>query len=173
MPAPRGLLFAFALLLGLAHAAVAQRPAPAQTIAALQPRFDAEPNSVRKAKLLARLGDAQFLESRRAGKAQDYSTAALILEKYRDNVRAALADALRQHPNAEKESNGYRIIELHVREGIRETRDAMNAAPLEFRPPLQVIRDDLQRSQDQILRLLFPRRPGEKKSPATPPQGVQ
>jgi hypothetical protein len=173
MPAPRGLLLAFALLLGLAPAAVAQRPSPAQTIAALQPRFDAEPNSVRKAKLLAKLGDAQFLESRRAGNTHDYSAAALILEKYRDNVRAAFADVLRQHPNAEKEASGYRIIELHVREGIRETRDAMNAAPVEYRPPLQIIHDDLQRSQDQLLRLLFPRRPGEKKSQTAPPQGVQ
>jgi hypothetical protein len=162
-----------ALLLGLAPVAVAQRPSPAHTVAALQARFDAETNSVRKAKLLAKLGDAQFFESRRAGKAQDYPAAQLILEKYRDNVRAAIDAVIGQHPNAEKESSGYRIIELHVREGIRETRDAMNAAPLEFHAPLQVIHDDLQRSHDQLLRLLFPRRPGEKKSPAAPPQGVQ
>ncbi|MBZ5526750.1 MAG: hypothetical protein LAN71_02450 [Acidobacteriia bacterium] len=167
------LLSLCALLLGLAPAAVSQRPSPAQTIPALQSRFDAETNSVRKAKLLAKLGDAQFIESRRAGKAQDYPAAQLILEKYRDNVRAAIAEVIRQHPNAEKESSGYRIIELHVRAGIRETIDAMNAAPLEFRPPLQVLRDDLQRSQDQLLRLLFPRRPGEKRPPAAPPQGAQ
>lgn len=165
------LLPVFLMGLAPALAGFAQRPSPAQVIAELQPRFDREPNSVRKAKLLAKLGNAQFLESRRAGKAQDHVTSVLVLEKYRDNVRAAIAELIRQHPDAEKESNGYRIIELHVRQGRRELDEALLIAPPEYRPPLQLVRDDLARFQEKLLRLLFPRRPGEKRAPAEPPQG--
>lgn len=166
-------LFLPVCLIGLATAVggFSQHPSPAQNIAELQARFDRELNSVRKTKLLARLGNAQFLESRRAGKARDYVTAGLVLEKYRDNVREAIADVIRQHPNAEKESNGYRIIEVHVRLGLREVEEAILMVPPEYRPPLQLVRDDLAGFQDKLLRLLFPRRPGEKRAPGEPPQG--
>ncbi len=171
----RRALFLAVCLMGLVPASAvtgfAQRPAPAPSVAELQTRFDREPNSVRKAKLLAKLGDAQFLESRRAQKSEDYVAAVLVLEKYRDNVREAIAEAVKQHPDAEKESNGYRIIEFHVRAGLREADEAIRIVPPEYQPPLHLVRDDLAGFQDKLLRLLFPRRPGEKRAPAKPPQG--
>jgi len=78
-------------------------PAIAQeSVAELQAKFDRENNSVRKAKLLVKLGDAQFEESRRAGKAGDNNAVDATMEKYRDNVRAALDALKKQHPDAEK-----------------------------------------------------------------------
>ncbi len=58
-------------------------------VSELQARFDSETNGVHKAKMLQRLGDAEFLEIGRAEKAGDYTTVDLIMEKYRDNVRSA------------------------------------------------------------------------------------
>src|SRR2546430_10716045 len=49
------------------------------------------------------------------------------MEKYRDNVRAALDALKKQHPDAEKHSNGYRQIEMQVKQGIREVEDSMLA----------------------------------------------
>lgn len=138
-----------------------------QNVAELQARFDREPNSVSKAKLLVKLGDAQFDEARRAGKESDYTTVGFTMEKYRDNVRAALDALKKQHPDAEKHSNGYRQMEMHVKQGIREVEDSMLAAPAPYKPPLQIVRQDLISMDEELIRLLFPRRPAGGK-PAPP-----
>jgi len=134
----------------------------------LQGRFDSEPNAVHKAKMLEKLGDAQFAEARRVEKAGDNSAVGLILEKYRDNVHAALEALKKQHPNAEKQPNGYRQLEIHVRKGIRETGESLLVAPEPFKPPLEIVRQDLIAMDDELLKLLFPPRPLKEKTPAQP-----
>lgn len=138
----------------------------------LQAHFDHENNSVKKAKLLVKLGDAQFEESRRAGKAGDNNSVDATLEKYRDNVRAALEALKKQHPDAERHSNGYRQMEMQVKQGIREVEDSMLAATAPYKPPLQIVRQDLITMDDEMIRMLFPHRPADPKPPA-PPQEKQ
>jgi hypothetical protein len=133
-----------------------------QTVAELQAHFDKESNSVKKAKLLAKLGDLQFEEARRAGKEGDNNTVDATMEKYRDNVRAALNALKKQHADAEKHSNGYRQMEIHVKEGIREVEDSMLAAPAPYKPPLQIVRQDLIAIDEELIQLLFPHRPADK-----------
>ncbi|HKW34360.1 MAG TPA: hypothetical protein VJN92_15215 [Candidatus Acidoferrum sp.] len=142
-----------------------------QTVAELQVHFDRETNSVKKAKLLAKLGDAQFEEARRAGKEGDNNAVDSTMEKYRDNVRAAFEALKKQHVDAEKHSNGYRQMEIHVKEGIREVEDSMLAAPAPYKPPLQIVRQDLIAIDEELIRLLFPHRPSDK--PVPPPAEKQ
>ena len=142
-----------------------------QTVADLQAHFDRESNSVKKAKLLVKLGEAQFEQARRAGKEGDNNTVDGTLEKYRDNVRAALEALKKQHADAEKHSNGYRQVEIHVKEGIREVEDSMLAAPAPYKPPLQIVRQDLIAMDEELIRLLFPHRPADKQ--LTPPPEKQ
>ena len=95
---------------GAAVVSVVLFPAIAQeSVAELQAKFDHENNSVKKAKLLVRLGDAQFEESRRAGKAGDNNAVDATMEKYRDNVRAALDALKKQHPDAEIEAFEHEV----------------------------------------------------------------
>jgi hypothetical protein len=152
----------------LAIVLLAATPAAAQSVAELQTRFDNETNSVHKARLLEKLGDAQFAEARRAGKEGDNNTVDATLEKYRDNVRAALEALKKQHPDAEKHSNGYRQMEMHLRKGIRETEEAMLAVPEPYKPPLQLVRADLVAMDEEMIKLLFPNRPAEQHPPAPP-----
>ena len=142
-------------------------PAVTETLAELQARFDRESNAVHKAKILEKLGDAQFEETRRAGKAGDQATVALTLEKYRDNVRAALELLKKQHPDAERQSNGYRQLQFHVRRAIREVDESLLMAPDEYKPPLQIVRGDLIAIHDEMIKLLFPVHPA--KPAKTPP----
>ncbi len=139
-------------------------PVATESLADLQARFDRETSSVQKAKLLVKLGDAQFAQARRAGKEGDNNTVGFTLEKYRDNVRAALEALKQQHPNAEKQSNGYRQLEMHVRRGIREVEETILAAPEPYKPPLQIVREDLIAMDDELIKLLFPRRPAVPRS---------
>ena len=154
-------------------------PGAAESLAELQARFDRETSGVRKAKLMDKLGEAQFEEARRAGKAGEYDSLGLTLEKYRDNVRAAVDALKKQHPDAERQSNGYRQLEMHLRKGIREVDETILVSPEGYKPPLQIVRQDLIGMDDELLKSLFPRRPlekrgtapsAEKPAPAPPPE---
>jgi len=138
---------------------------PADTLQQLQQRFDRENDGVRKAKQLRKLASAQFDKERESAKSGDYSGVGLEMEKYRDNVRAALEALKRAHPDAEKHSGGYRELEMQLGEGIREIRDVILAVPEQFRPPMQLVEEDLKKMDMELLRLLFPRRHGEKPAP--------
>jgi hypothetical protein len=128
----------------------------------LQARFDRETNSVHKAKIFEKLGDAQFQETRRAAHANDYVAVGLVMEKYRDNARAVF-DALKsQHSDAERHMNGYKQLQIHVHRALREIDDTLISAPAEYKPPLQLVRHDLLSLDDGLLKLLFPRRTEEK-----------
>ena len=145
----------------------------------LQQRFDAEHDGVRKAKMLQKLGDAQFAKERQEAKANDYVAVGLEMEKYRDNVRAAVEALKKQHPDAEKHSSGYRQLEIHVAAGIRGVQDVILAMPEPYRPPMELVLSDLRAMDVELLRLLFPRRPGERPalapgaSGAKPPEATE
>lgn len=139
-----------------------------ETLEELQRRFDNEADGVSKAKMLQKLGDAQFLREREAVKAGDFSTAALIMEKYRDNVRAALEAVKKAHPDGERHPNGYKQLEIHIESGLREVQDLLTAAPEPYQPPLEIVKADLVELDKETLHRLFPRRPGEKPLPPKP-----
>ena len=139
-----------------------------EKLADLQARFDSEPNGVHKAKLIQKLGDAEFLEAGRAGKAGDYSSVGLLMEKYRDNVRAA-SDALeKSSPDGEHHPNGYKQLEMHLQKGLRELDEFLIEVPDPFKPPLQLVRKDLLSIDDKLLRSLFPRHHPPKPPDAAP-----
>jgi hypothetical protein len=160
---------AFSLL--LAALCCSSGSAAADKLSELQARFDTEPSGVHKARMIQKLGDAQFEEASRAEKSGDYSTVDLLMEKYRDNVRAASEALEKESPDGERHPNGYKQLEMHVQKGLRQIDELLLIAPPEFKPPLQLVRKDLVTFDDELLRFLFPRK-HENKPPApaaTPP----
>src|ERR1700686_286228 len=142
--------------------------AAADKLGEMQAHFDHEKNPVRRAKLLEKLGDAEFDEARRAFKANDLSTVGMVLEKYRDNVRVALDGLKKKRTDAQKDSNGYRQLEIHVRRGIREADEIILRVPEEYQPPLQIVRRDLDSMDRELIRMLFhhhEEQPGTPKAP--------
>lgn len=158
------------LIAALPSAAVAAT----DPLAELQSRFDHETNSVRKAKLLEKLGDAQFDATRHASQTQDFQSVDMILEKYRDNARAAMQALKHDHPDAERHTGGFKQLQMHVHRSLRELDEALIVSPPEYKPPLELVRRDLQAMDDELLNLLFPRRPvnkpDEKKGASAPPE---
>jgi hypothetical protein len=168
----------------------------ADKLSDLQARFDHETSAVHKAKLFEKLGDEQFAEARRASLARDYVAVGQIMESYRDNARATLAALKKEHPDAERQLGGYKQLQIHIHRGVREVDEEILVVALEYRPPLELVRNDLSSMDDELLLMLFPQRPGGKNSvspalpppkpspvvaappsiaapPATPPQGAQ
>jgi|SRR5579859_2328102 len=167
--AARALGFSLALLFSLSPARTVQ---PVDTLEELQRRFDNEPDGVNKAKMLRKLGDAQFLREREAVKAGDYETADFIMEKYRDNVRAALNAVVKAHPDGERHPSGYKQLEMHLEDGLREVDDLLAVVPETFRPPLEIVKTDLLALDKETLVRLFPRRPSEKPLPPKPAESA-
>ena len=147
--------------------------AATEDVNALQARFDRETNSVHKAKLLERLGDAQLELTRRASQANDYKTIGLVMEKYRDNVRAAVDALKKDHRDAEHHTSGFKQLQIHVHRALRDVDETLVVAPDEYRPPLEIVRRDLAAIDDELLDLLFPRHPTEKKPAAKSPAAGQ
>jgi hypothetical protein len=148
--------------------------AAADKLSELQARFDSEPGGVHKAKMLQKLGDAEFEEASRAEKSGDYTTVDLLMEKYRDNVRTASEALEKENPDGERHPNGYKQLEMHVQKGLRQIDELLLVAPAEFKPPLQLVRNDLVSFDDELLRSLFPRKhenkpPASAAPPAVPP----
>ncbi len=142
--------------------------ASTETLEQLQARFDAETNAVHKAKLMEKLGNAEFEEARKAGRGGDFSTVDLTLEKYRDNVRAALESLKKQEPDAERHFNGYRQLQFLVHRSLREVEDSTLAAPAPYQPPLELVKKDLIAMDDEMIKLLFPAHPVKQKPEPAP-----
>jgi hypothetical protein len=144
----------------------------ADKLAEMQAHFDHESNPVHRAKLLEKLGDAQFEEARRAYKANDLVAVGILFEKYRDNARVAFEGLKHKHPDAERQFGGYRQLEIHVRRGIREVDEVLLRVPEPYQPPLRLVRKDLDVIDREIIHMLF-RHPGDqplpKPVPAAPP----
>jgi hypothetical protein len=146
-------------------------PALADKVKDLQDRFDRENHAGAKVRALDKLADAQFEAAGRAGQSGDYSAVGFTFEKYRDNVRAAFELLKKQEPDADRHPGGYRQLELQVRKGIREVEDTLLVAPGEMRPPLGLVDKDLLTMDDELIRLLFPRRTKDPDKVPPAPEG--
>jgi hypothetical protein len=148
---------------------LAQSVGAVDKVSDLQDRFDKETHAAGKVKVLDKLTDAQFDETRKASADGDYIKAGLIFEKYRDNVRTCLDLLKKQEPDADRHSNEYRRLELQTRRGLREVEDTLVTAPPDVRPPLELVRQDILDMDDELIRLLFPKRtPEPEKVPPVP-----
>jgi hypothetical protein len=143
--------------------------AAADKLKDLQDHFDSETHAGNKVKTLQKLGDAQFEAAGKASQTGDFVTVGETFEKYRNNVRNAFSLLQKQEPDADRHPGGYRQLELQVRRGIREVAETLLTAPEELRPPLEIVRKDLVDMDDELIRLLFPRR--SKDPEKTPPAG--
>ncbi|MBV9888692.1 MAG: hypothetical protein JO119_19290, partial [Acidobacteria bacterium] len=139
------------------------------TSSELQARFDHETNSVHKAKLFEKLSDEQLAEVRHASQSSDYNAIGTIMEKYRDNARAAVDALKKEHPNADHQLNGYKQLQIHIRRAIRDLKETVLLAPDEYKPPLRLVEHDLSLIDDELLQSLFPSPPHTGASPEAPP----
>jgi hypothetical protein len=142
----------------------------ADKVKELQDHFDRDQRADTRIKTLDKLSLAQFDSASKAGQAGDYLSVGFIFEKYRDNVRSAIQLLKKQQPDADRHANPYRQLELQVRRGIREVEETIVVAPDPVRPPLEIVRQDLISTDDELIRLLFPRRTKDPEKVPSPPE---
>lgn len=149
-----GLSIAGAFLSALLAAPQAQN-----RVSALQSKFQSETDPVRKAKALPKLGDAQFEAVQRETAAGNYAEALRTVEEYCGEVNAAYAALKASGVDAERKPSGFKQLEIHLRRSLRRLDDIILVLPAGSREPFEALRSDLQAVENELVHLLFPRRP--------------
>jgi hypothetical protein len=130
-------------------------------------RYEHETDPVRKARALAKLGDAQVDLARKQLK-DDEVTSLHTLETYRDEVHDTVAALNGMGVDAERKPAGFKELQISLRETIRRIDDLILTLSVDKRPFFRVVRNDLFMDQNQLIDELFPRK-ADHNSPKTEP----
>ncbi|HXN26950.1 MAG TPA: hypothetical protein VN902_07510 [Candidatus Acidoferrales bacterium] len=136
--------------------------------AQLRSRFEKETDPVRKARMVTLLADSEFREMHQKIDTGDLAGAAEIAGRARDEAQASkkLLDA--RSRDAETHPDGYKQLEISVRESMRRLDDIMVSLAQDEQAPLAEVRKDLDELDRQMIRQLFPKRP--EAAPKTEPE---
>jgi len=127
--------------------------------AQLRSRFERETDPVRKARMVALLADSEFREIHEKIDTGDLAAAAEIAGRVRDEAQASkrLLDA--KSRDAEAHPDGYKQLEISVRESMRRLDDIMVGLAKDEQAPLAQVRKDMDELDRQMIHQLFPKRP--------------
>jgi hypothetical protein len=158
----RCLLFALATAVA-SGAAIAQQE---RSIADLRSHFAQETDPVRKAKLVPQLADAEFREIHAQVDAGNISEAAQIADQMRDEALTSQKALDAKGRDAEKHPDGYRQLQISVRESLRRVNDVLVGLSTEDQQAFLQTRKDLEELDHLLLHALFPGSSGNKPAPA-------
>lgn len=139
-------------------------------LAQLQSVYDHEADPVRRANDLAKLEPGQFASVRDKLSDGDEVEALQELEHFRDEVRSTIAALQPLASKAESHPDGFKNLQIALREALREMDSIINGLDVDKRPWFRAVRSDLQDSQNSLIDALFPRKPG-KTPPKNPSPG--
>jgi hypothetical protein len=157
------------VLLSLAFAPTAALQQKSQPSARVQKdlviakaHYESEMDSVGRAKALGKLGRAEIQAAREAADAGNFDAALRYLKDYSDQAHAGQDDLVKTGVNAEKHSNGFRQLQISVRESVRAIRELAGQVPFAQRQPFDALRQDLETLDQKLILELFPRQPGHE-----------
>lgn len=120
-------------------------------------KYQHEPDPVRKARLLAKLGDDQVDLARKQLKTGDEVASLHTLEQYRDEVRETVAALNGMGVDAERKPAGFKELQISLRETIRRIDDLIFTLNVDKRPFFREVRNDLFLEHNTLIDKLFPR----------------
>jgi hypothetical protein len=137
--------------------------------AELRARFEKEPDPVRKARLVAPLADAEFRDMHEKIDAGELAAAAEIAGQVRDEAQASKKSLDKKSRDVEAHPEGYKQLEISVRESIRRLDDILVSLAKDDQKPLAEVRAELETLDREMIHQLFPKRPEGAPAPPTVP----
>jgi hypothetical protein len=135
-------------------------------LAAEQQDYDRAPDAVARAKALARLEPDVFKKAHETLLAGDDVGSLAQIERYRDETKTTITSLQAISGNASDHPAGFKELQIALREAVREMDGILLDLPEDKQPWFRAVRADLVDSQNQLIDLLFPRRPlKQKKAP--------
>jgi hypothetical protein len=144
-------------------ALLASPAAPRDQTSELQARFAQETNPVHKAKLMQKLGAAEFKDIEREVSEGQTREALHSLDQYRAEVQESSKELDAAGLNAEKNPGGFKQLQISVREALRRIDGILASMNAEQQVPFRSAREDLDRLNRHLLQELFPRRQSPKR----------
>lgn len=138
------------------------------TLDELRGRYAHEPDAIRKAKLLPKLGDAEFVIVQKQIADGDVTDAIVAVREYRDQVQSCVAALDAKESDAEKHPSGYKQLQISLRESLRRLDDMMASLTGDDQKPFRELRNDLEKMDRHVIHELFPRQPSAGSGPEKP-----
>jgi hypothetical protein len=148
-----GLLLPF-FLAGL----VGSAPAPRRrdTEADLLARIGRELNLVKRAKLEVRLGRVKLFQATEAYDRGDVEECYQLLAAYLERMRGAWATLQSSGRQAWRQDQGFRELDIALREDGRYLDDFKRRVPFQNRAPAEKVAKEVDELRNQVLKALFP-----------------
>ena len=124
-------------------------------------------DAVQRAKDVVRQGQGLLEQVRQEVRNENYDAALRYLGEYRDVIKSAYEALRASGRDAEKKPNGFKNLQIHIRQSIPRLEQTILSVPVEQREPFNAIRRELDTIDRELVEALFPRQPlkksGEKK----------
>ncbi len=151
------LIAVFLLAAGLDGPWGAASPAPRNdNEQKLQARIDREGKPVNRAKLKVRLGRVKLLQAIDAYDRQDHGQYRQLLDDYLEVMKSAWADLQESGRQASRRPDGFKQLDIGLREDTRFLEDLMHRVPLEQRAPAKKVFEEAEKLRAAVLEALFP-----------------
>jgi hypothetical protein len=158
------MLFARVCMLGLMLAAPAQSGRVQKDLANDKLKYDQADNAADRAKALGKLGHEEFAAARQAAAAGKFDEALQLVKDYNDQATSVHEDLLKTGVDPEKHSNGFRQLQISVREREHDLRELISRVGFEQREPFETVQKTLENLNQKLMIELFPRRAPNKQS---------
>lgn len=134
-----------------------------RNIAKEKEKFDRAANAVSRAKTVPKLGRDEYKAAQEALKSGDRQVALQFLKAYNDQAISAHEQLEKAVAHPEKDSNGFRQLQISVRERARELKYLTSRVTFNDRQPFEDLQKGLDALNQKLILELFPRRPLHEK----------
>lgn len=164
------LQFAHACVLGLLLAAPAQNTRTQTDLTKDKTNYDHAEGPIARAKAIEKLGHEEYAAARQALNAGKIAEALQFLKDYNKQAAETHDALVKAGVDPVKHSNGFRQLQISVRERERDLRELINRIGFAQRQPFDELGDSLDSLNQKLIIELFPRRAPNKqtKEPGTP-----
>ncbi len=119
-------------------------------------RIERQQNPVRRAKLKVRLGRVKLTQAIAAYDGGSLEQCQQLLDSYLETMRGAWADLQSSGRQAWRKPNGFKQLDIGLREDVRFLEDLMRRVPYERRGPIKNVYHEAESLREAVLKALFP-----------------
>lgn len=127
-------------------------------------KYDHAENAVDRAKALGKLGHEEYVAARQAVDAGKTDEALQFVKDFNEQATDTHAALLKTGIDPSKNSNGFRQLQISVRERERDLKDLIRRIGFEQSRPFEEIGTDLDKLNQKLIQELFPRRSPNKQT---------
>jgi hypothetical protein len=125
-------------------------------------RFARDTDPIHRARMMPQLEEAEFEALAKSADDGKLPEALAILQEFRDQAESCEKGLDAKNINAEKHPNGFKQLQLALRESMRHLDALLVSFTADEQTPFLKLRGELDRLDRHVIRELFPNRPNNE-----------